>query len=822
VALRNAQPVTAPPVSDPDIIDVLPVNGVNGTSFGGTFELVSVTNVTAGATVLYSATAGVNSDVHHASNLAGGSTVWCDAPVGGNLVSGMGACPASLAEVTALRVQKPGAFPIGTEIGFEIAMVGEGNAAGDVYANEVAARATGFEFQVGPVVRPERVVSSSIGDYVWWDLNRDGVQNDYDGSPEPPASGVPVRLTGVDDLGNPVDLSTTTGLDGRYTFAGLRSSGAAGYTVTFTAPTGATFTAQGQGDPALDSDVDPATGAVAVPLAANTANPNIDAGLLANGGLRVQKLLAGAGAGGALVSDGDELVFEVVCTFEGVEIYRDDALTLTVANDEVSVLSGLLGPLPALAECTITETSTDFADALADPRTVTVPWNAATQGSGVVTASLSNHYSAGTVTLGKTLAGNPAAVAVRADFDFEILVTCQIEEPVQGGGVAPVDVFSRLVTIQGGQAVQLLDANDDPVRLPLGTRCFAEEIEDGGASSVTIDHDSFANGAEVLSGTPATLQALAIEVTNTFVLPQGTLVISKLLEGVGVVPFAAADEFTFHVLCAYEGGVVYDDTVTLDAAGVTSIISDPIGPMPATTSCVITETAAGNADAAASPVTVVIPWDPETWQAGRVVASLTNYYSAGTITVGKTLEGDEKAVEHMSDSVFEVLVTCQIEEPEQGGGVVRATLYSGTVKLKGGQIKMLVDDAGDARVLPLGARCFGEETIDGGAARTVINASSYATGVEVAAGTPDALQQLLISVVNHFECTEEVCGVAPQPGGGEEGESGTGGTISGVIGGALPNLGGQAGGFIALAAGVLLLSGVLLLLVQRRRKEVDN
>ena len=810
VLLRNAQPASSPAVTAPDIIDVLPVaNGVNGSAYTGTFELVSVSNVTAGATVLYSASSDVNADPADPSNGAAGATAWCDAPSGGTLVSGTGACPTGIATVTALRVQKPGAFPVGAELGFEIEMVAEGNAAGDVYVNRTAARAAGFDFPVGPVNRPERVEASSIGDYVWWDFNRDGVQNDFDGAPEQPAEGVTVQLTGFDDLGNEVDLETETGADGKYAFTGLRASDADGYAVTFVAPNGVSFTGHGQGgDPALDSDADPATGEATVVLSRNTADRAIDAGLLADGGLRVQKLLDGAGAGGELVSDGDVLVFDVVCTLDGTEVYSDDDLTLTVANGAVSVLSGAID-LPALAECVITELSTDRADALADPVTVTVPWDADDQVSDVVTASLTNHYSAGTIAVGKRLAGDPAAVAAVAEVEFEIEVTCQVEVP----GDDPETVFSDTVTLKGGEQELLRDGDGDPVRLPIGTRCFAEETDDGGAASVAIDHDSFENAAEVVAGDPDTLQALEIEVVNTFELPEGTLVITKLLDGVGVVPFAGEDGFVFHVLCTYEGGTVYDDTVALQANGATSITSDPIGPMPATTSCVITETSAGSADDAATPVTVVIPWDPTTWRGGEVVASLTNYYSAGTITVAKQLEGDAEAVDYMSDAVFEVLVTCQIDESVPGGGEVRATLYSGTVKLKGGQTKMLVDEAGEARVLPIGARCFGAETEDGGADRITIDADSFDNGIAVTAGTPDDLQQLRITVVNEFDCTDEICPPKKEREKEKKKEKKSGNEE-------LEHTGAPAGAMAAGAIGAAaLMSAGLLLMLRRRRKE---
>src|SRR5690606_26410777 len=104
---------------------------------------------------------------------------------------------------------------------------------------------------------------------------------------------VTVRLTGRDDLGNEVSLETVTDEDGRYLFENLRSSDEDGYTVTFEALPGTRFTASNRGaDDALDSDVDPGTGEVTVVLPRNTEDMSVDAGLLADGGLRVQKLIS--------------------------------------------------------------------------------------------------------------------------------------------------------------------------------------------------------------------------------------------------------------------------------------------------------------------------------------------------------------------------------------------------------------------------------------------------------------------------------------------------------------------------------------------------
>ncbi|WP_245169315.1 SdrD B-like domain-containing protein, partial [Staphylococcus hyicus] len=82
-----------------------------------------------------------------------------------------------------------------------------------------------------------------IGDYVWNDSNKDGIQN----SNEVGISGVTVTLTKPDGS----TATTTTDASGRYVFTGLQNGD---YTVTFTTPAGFEPTATHVGDTHLDSD----------------------------------------------------------------------------------------------------------------------------------------------------------------------------------------------------------------------------------------------------------------------------------------------------------------------------------------------------------------------------------------------------------------------------------------------------------------------------------------------------------------------------------------------------------------------------------------
>jgi len=110
--------------------------------------------------------------------------------------------------------------------------------------------------------------TGSIGDYVWHDLDADGIQG-----AEPGRKDVKVVLTYPDG-------STVSGLTdvwGKYLFTNLAPGT---YVVTFTAPDMFEITFQNQGsDDTKDSDADRTTGAVSITLGASENNITIDAGV---------------------------------------------------------------------------------------------------------------------------------------------------------------------------------------------------------------------------------------------------------------------------------------------------------------------------------------------------------------------------------------------------------------------------------------------------------------------------------------------------------------------------------------------------------------
>lgn len=114
-------------------------------------------------------------------------------------------------------------------------------------------------------------LTGAIGDTVWFDADKDGIQD----ADEAGIEGITVNLKDAD--GN-VIATTTTDANGNYLFENLA---AGDYSVAVVPTGGLEFTTQDAGDDAADSDVDVTTGMTGtITLAEGETNRTVDAGLI--------------------------------------------------------------------------------------------------------------------------------------------------------------------------------------------------------------------------------------------------------------------------------------------------------------------------------------------------------------------------------------------------------------------------------------------------------------------------------------------------------------------------------------------------------------
>ena len=121
------------------------------------------------------------------------------------------------------------------------------------------------------------VKPASVGDFVWFDANKDGIQD----ADEAGVAGVTVRLTDtagqpvVDASGKTIEAVSTTGA-GAYSFSNLLPGD---YTLTFTPPVGYSATLSRAGDPGKDSNGADSS----VTLVQGQNDETVDLGLIADG-----------------------------------------------------------------------------------------------------------------------------------------------------------------------------------------------------------------------------------------------------------------------------------------------------------------------------------------------------------------------------------------------------------------------------------------------------------------------------------------------------------------------------------------------------------
>jgi hypothetical protein len=432
------------------------------------------------------------------------------------------------------------------------------------------------------------------------------------------------------------------------------------------------------------------------------------------GTLAVHKQLTGVGTGFFTVA-----AFDVSCTLDGYDdpVFARSGVQVTAA----ALTTAALGPIPFGASCTVTETATGGADATPPARTVTIEPNAAT--SDLTTVEFSNAFSAGTVTITKTLAGEAKDAAWATGASFTFAVKC---------GLAASGPYSYAgdVTLKGGQSVQLKDAGGSPRLFPVGTHCWASETATGGAVTPSVDQDSFEE-AVVVAAAPGSVQALTISATNSYTYAGFTVtkdvVTSGATDANGTL-LVYTPTFTFTVSCTL-GGTTWtrSDTFTLARQGDGTWPSKAYDHLPTGATCTVTET--GRAGATSTTVRLTragVTGDPTTTSttsfslaAGDATATtvaFTNTYGVGRLQLVKKLS---PASPTWATAPFTLHVECT------AAGFIAGTVYSKDFTVARGALTIP-----EITMLPTGASCKTTEaaTANGGANSTTYTGQTMTIG----------------------------------------------------------------------------------------------
>ncbi|MGP3773001.1 DUF5979 domain-containing protein [Streptomyces sp. SDT5-1] len=231
--------------------------------------------------------------------------------------------------------------------------------------------------------------------------------------------------------------------------------------------------------------------------------------------------------------------FHVTCT-----IHPQGRLPRTVLDKDYEVSVDKPTPItgiPAGADCKVWETSarggqSDHTES--NPVEVTIK-----PGFGREVpqpAAITNTYEYGALRLTKALDGDAAHYADDGR-TYGVEVTCVL--PDASG--APSDrILHKKYEVEAGKPVTVKP-------LPVNTRCWAEEVDTGGAAKATVDHGSADNPA-VITADDAEQQA-SIKVTNTF--PAAELTVTKHVVNGGAGPY------DFKLACTTDqGDVALSDT----------------------------------------------------------------------------------------------------------------------------------------------------------------------------------------------------------------------------------------------------------------------
>ncbi|MFJ8931651.1 DUF5979 domain-containing protein [Streptomyces sp. NPDC102364] len=224
--------------------------------------------------------------------------------------------------------------------------------------------------------------------------------------------------------------------------------------------------------------------------------------------------------------------------------------------------------IPAGAECKIWETSARGGASdhtKSDPVEVTIKPNIGPETPQF--ARITNTYEFGALTLNKAIDGDAAGYADDGR-TYSVDVSCTLPN---ASGEPSDRILHKTYEVKNGEPVTIKP-------LPVNTRCWAEEVDTGGAARATVDHGSADNPTVITAGDSD--DQAAIKVTNTF--PAADLTVSKHVVNGGAGPY------DFSLACTTDQGDVAlsgDDSSFELKDGESRTIKVPEG-----ATCTVTET----------------------------------------------------------------------------------------------------------------------------------------------------------------------------------------------------------------------------------------
>jgi hypothetical protein len=232
------------------------------------------------------------------------------------------------------------------------------------------------------------------------------------------------------------------------------------------------------------------------------------------------------------------------------------SVDLVVQGEEDSrgpYVSETVAGIPVGAECVVTEVDNGGADATPEPVTVIIPDQETDGVETVVTAGFLNRFSLGLLGVAKEVDGAAADAPWVQDAVFTLQVTCEVD--VDG---IRTTVYSSAIELTAGDIEPLRGADGRVVRLPVGTHCYGSETDPAGATSWSVDHDSYDDA--IIVEAERLPQILLVTATNTY--DYGSIELEKTVSG--AVAEAAGKTFTVEVTCVLDRGENNEPYIALD------------------------------------------------------------------------------------------------------------------------------------------------------------------------------------------------------------------------------------------------------------------